>query len=117
MDRTFALNAAYEEIKAGRWWLPPDARAIDGGELYAQLKAPTRIRDLASGELRYKWTETGPLDHYRHAHAYDFLAAAHAIAHPPAFCMGMAAGELESYKLLADYSGRPRQWLTHGADW
>ncbi len=74
VDRTFALNSAYEEIAAKNWVLPPDAREIDGGELYAQLKAPTRVRDLTTGELRYRWTETGALDHYRHAHAFDHLA-------------------------------------------
>jgi hypothetical protein len=25
-------------------------------------------------DLRYRWTETGALDHYRHAHALDHLA-------------------------------------------
>ena len=74
VDRTFALNAAYEEIRTGNWWLPPDAPEIDGGELYAQLKAPTRVRDMTTGELRYKWTESGTLDHYRHAHAFDHIA-------------------------------------------
>jgi hypothetical protein len=74
VDRTYALNTAYEEIRAGNWWLPPDTREIDGGEFYAQLKAPTRVRDPSSGELRYRWTETGAQDHYRHAHAFDHIA-------------------------------------------
>ena len=74
VDRTFALNSAYEEIRRGTWWLPANAREIDDGEFYAQMKAPTRVRDLASGELRYRWTDTGALDHYRHAHAFDHLA-------------------------------------------
>ncbi|MCK5618079.1 MAG: hypothetical protein KAJ17_01705 [Candidatus Krumholzibacteria bacterium] len=74
VDRTFALNSAYEEIRAGDWWLPPGAREIDGGEFCAQLKAPTRVRDMTTGELRYVWQETSGLDHYRHAHAYDHLA-------------------------------------------
>jgi len=74
VDRTFALNSAYEEIRAGDWWLPKDAKDIDGGEFYAQLKAPTRVRDMTTGELRYVWQETSGLDHYRHAHAYDHLA-------------------------------------------
>ena len=74
VDRTFVLNSAYEEIHARNWVLPPDAAEIDGGELYAQMKAATRVRDLTSGELRYRWTETGALDHYRHAHALDHLA-------------------------------------------
>ena len=47
---------------------------FDRGELYAQLKAPTHVRDMTSGELRYRWTETGTLDHYRHAHVFDHLA-------------------------------------------
>jgi hypothetical protein len=46
----------------------------DDGEISAQLKAPTRVRDLTTGELRYRWTETGALDRYRHAHAVDHLA-------------------------------------------
>ena len=28
---------------------------------------------LQSGELRYRWSETGALDHYRFAHAFDHL--------------------------------------------
>jgi len=74
VDRTYALNTAYEEIRAGKWWLPRDAADIDRGEFYARLKAPTRVRDMTSGELRYRWTETGTLDHYRHAHVFDHLA-------------------------------------------
>lgn len=74
VDRTFPLDAAYEEIQGQNWVLPPNAREIDGGEFYAQLKAPTRVRDLTTGELRYRWTETGALDHYRHAHTFDHLA-------------------------------------------
>jgi hypothetical protein len=76
VDRTFLLNSAYEEIQEQRIWLPTDAATIDGGELYAQLKALSRVRDLASGELRYRWTETGALDHYRFAHAFDHLYGA-----------------------------------------
>jgi hypothetical protein len=74
VDRDYVLNSAYEEIRVGNWWLPLDAREIDGGEFYAQLKAPTRIRDMTTGGLRYRWTEIGALDHYRHAHAFDHLA-------------------------------------------
>ena len=73
VDRTFALNSAYDEIRAGRWWLPPTVREIDNGEFYAQMKAPTRVRDLSSGQLSYRWTDTGALDHYRHAQAFDHL--------------------------------------------
>lgn len=76
VDRTYALNAAYEEIRAGNWWLPIGASEIDGGELYAQLKAPTRVRDPINDEIRYRWSETGTLDHYRHAHAFDHIAGA-----------------------------------------
>ncbi|MBK8015237.1 MAG: hypothetical protein IPK20_00120 [Betaproteobacteria bacterium] len=76
VDRTFILNSAYEEIREQRWHLPRDAGCIDGGEFYAQLKAPSRVRDLSTGELRYRWTETGALDHYRYAHAFDHLYGA-----------------------------------------
>jgi len=84
VDRTIALNASYEEIKAAMWQIPPGARTTDGGEFYAQMKAPTRVRDAASGEVRYQWVETGPRDHYRHAHAFDHLAAGLAGRNPPA---------------------------------
>ena len=30
--------------------------------------------DITTGELRYRWTETGSLDHCRHAHAFDHIA-------------------------------------------
>jgi hypothetical protein len=76
VDRAVILNSAYKEIREQRWWLPRDAGCIDGGEFYAQLKAPSRVRDLTSGELRYRWTETGALDHYRFAHAFDHLYGA-----------------------------------------
>ena len=66
-----------EEIREQRIWLPNDAATIDGGEFYAQLKAPSRVRDLTTGELRYRWTETGALDHYRYAHAFDHLYGAY----------------------------------------
>jgi len=68
------LNSAYEEIRAGDWWLPKDVKDIDNGEFYAQRKAPTRVRDMTAGELRYVWQEISGLDHYRHAHAYYHLA-------------------------------------------
>jgi len=53
--------------------LPANAAEIDGGEFYVQVKAPSRVRDMSIGELRYRWTETGALDHYRMGHAYDHL--------------------------------------------
>jgi len=31
------------------------------------------VRDRLSRELKYRWTETGALDHYRFAHAFDHL--------------------------------------------
>ena len=39
------------------------------------MKAPKRERDLSTGQLRYRWSETGALEHYRHAHAFDHLAS------------------------------------------
>ena len=54
VDRTFLLNSAYEENREQRLWLPRDAGCIDGGEFYAQMKAPSRVRDISTGELRYR---------------------------------------------------------------
>jgi hypothetical protein len=104
VDRTYALNSAYEEIKAGQWWIPADARAVDGGEFYAQMKAPTRVRDASSGEIRYQWIETGPLDHYRHAHAFDHLAAELARRNPPATMGEVWDGDV-ALGLRGDYRG------------
>ena len=103
VDRTYALNAAYEEIRNGLWWIPAEARDVDNGEFYAQMKAPTRIRDAADGQVRYRWVETGPLEHYRHAQAYDYICADIARRNPPAAGGGMAAGDRES-GLWADYN-------------
>ena len=80
--------------------VPANAREIDGGEFYAQMKAPTRVRDMSADETKYRWVETGAMDHYRHAHALDHLVAKQ---HWYTAASGMAAGERESYKLLADY--------------
>jgi hypothetical protein len=29
---------------------------------------------VTTGELRYRWTETGALNHYRHAYTFDHIA-------------------------------------------
>jgi hypothetical protein len=79
VDRTYALDAAYDDIQSGRWWLMPGAPDIDDGEFYAEMKAPKRERDLSTGQLRYRWSETGALEHFRHAHAFDHLASPVAI--------------------------------------
>jgi hypothetical protein len=100
IDRTFALNAAYEEIRTGKWWVPQAASTIESGEFYAQMKAPTRIRDMASGELRYQWVEPGRQDHFRHAHVFDHIAATRALSEVEAACV---SGD-EPTDLLADYS-------------
>ena len=97
VDRTYALNSAYEEIQARRWLLPVNAREIDSGEFYAQMKAPTRVRDITSGEIRYRWTEVGALDNYRHAHAFDHLAAEK--GRYGTTQMGMAVGTKEALSL------------------
>ena len=73
-NRTSPLGSNRARAWVRSAWLPRDAKDIDGGEFYAQLKAPTRVRDMTTGELRYVWQETSGLDHYRHAHAYDHLA-------------------------------------------
>ncbi|MBU8912921.1 MAG: hypothetical protein KOO61_02790 [Spirochaetales bacterium] len=101
VDRTFALNSAFEEIASQTWWIPASAPKIERGEFYAQLKAPTRVRDIASGELKYSWIETGPLDNFHHAHVFDFLAASRALNEVEA-----ASASCDDYDdgLLADYS-------------
>jgi hypothetical protein len=99
IDRTFALNAAYEEIKAGKWWVPTSAPTIESGEFYAQMKAPTRIRDMASGELKYQWVESGCQDHFRHAHVFDHIAATKALAVVEAVCVSLD----DTSGLLANY--------------
>ena len=53
-----------------------EAPEFGGGEFWVQL-TPSRVRDLSTGELMYRWTETGALDHYRFAHAFDHLAGDH----------------------------------------
>ena len=105
VDRTMALNSAYEEIRSGLWWIPADARDVDSGNFYAQMKAPTRVRDSVDGQIRYRWVETGPLEHYRHAHAFDHIGAEIARQNPPAACCGMLGEKWESFKLLGDYDG------------
>ncbi len=110
VDRTFALNSSYEEIRAGLWWIPASAPEIDNGDFYAQMKAPTRVRAIADGAVRYEWVETGPLEHYRHAQAFDHIGAEIARRNPPA-AMGDPPDEDDG--LLADYGSR---WLTHGND-
>jgi hypothetical protein len=57
----------------------PGAPGIDNGDFYAEMKAPERERDLSTGQLRSRWSETGALEHYRHAHAFDHLSSLVAI--------------------------------------
>ena len=75
VDGTYALDAAYEDIEAGRWWLIHGAAEIDDGEFFAQMKAPKRERDLSTGQLRFRWSESRALEHFRHAHAFDHRPA------------------------------------------
>ena len=102
VDRTYALNSAYEEIKAQQWWIPADAREVDGGDFYSQMRTPTRVRDATTGEVRYHWIESGPLEHYRHAHAFDHLAATIARQSPRAACCASDEEDGE-WTLLANY--------------
>ena len=60
------------------------------------------MRDATSGEVRYHWVETGPLDHYRHAHAFDHLAAEFARRNPVA-AYGDGPDDSEQSGLRADY--------------
>ena len=111
VDRTYALNSAYEEIRSGLWWIPTDAQDIGNGDFFAQMKAPTRIRDNVDGQIRYRWVESGPLEHYRHAHAFDHIGSEIARQNPPAACCGMQGEERESIRLLGNYD---RNWYIRG---
>ncbi len=53
---------------------------------------------MTDSTLRYRWVVTGPLEFYRHAQAYDHIAAEIARKNPPACMVGKAAGMLESYR-------------------
>ena len=33
-----------------------------------------RVNDFTIGDLRSRWTETGALENYRHAHVFDHIA-------------------------------------------
>jgi hypothetical protein len=59
----------------------PGAAQIDDGEFYAQMKAPKRERDMATGMLRYRWAETGALDYYRYAQGFDFVGSGYVITY------------------------------------
>ena len=52
---------------------------ISSCEFYSQMNAPTWMRGITLGELRYRWTETGSLDLYRHAHAFDHIAGSRGV--------------------------------------
>ena len=67
------------------------------------MKAPTRIRDVWDGQVRYRWVETGPLEHYRHAQAYDFIGADIARQNQPAAGGVMAFGDRGDSGILVDY--------------
>ena len=114
VDRTYALNSAYEEIRSGQWWIPSGAQEIGNGDFYAQMKAPTRVRDNVDGQIRYRWVESGPLEHYRHAHVFDHIGAEIARRNPPAACAGMLGEERDSLKLLGDYD---RNWYSPRDRW
>ena len=76
----------------------------------AQMKAPTWVRDAVDVQIRYKWVETGPLEHYRHAHAFDHIGAELARQNPPACCSAHAGPLLDSVRLLGDYERFLSRW-------
>lgn len=62
-------TAACSEVMVARWHvLLHGVLCIDEG--------PSRVRDQSTGELRYRWTVAGVLDHYRYARACDHLYGA-----------------------------------------
>ena len=57
----------------------PAAPDIAPREFSPQMKAPKRELDLSTGQLRYRWSETGALNHYRNAHVFDFLGRGYVV--------------------------------------
>jgi hypothetical protein len=62
---------------------------------------------MADGTVRYRWVETGPLEHYRHAQAFDHIAAEIARRNPSfASCVDFINDPRES-GLRANYDLYP----------
>ncbi len=74
------------------------------------MEASTRIWDITDGLVRYRWVETGPMEHYRYAQAFDYLGADIARKNPPAAGGGMAAGDRGESGFMADYGRHFGSW-------
>jgi hypothetical protein len=70
-ERTITMDDVFEDFHCKRIILPVDARAIDHGDFYRQMKASKRFRDK-DGQIR--WTEGRIPDHYHHAFNYNGIA-------------------------------------------
>lgn len=73
VDRTQSLDESHQDIIKQQVIYPKNAKSLDRGEFYEQMKAPTRLYD--SEKNRFLWVEGANPDHYRHADNYEKIAA------------------------------------------
>lgn len=71
VDRTQAMDAAFDDIRYGRRWFPQDTMSSVLG-WSEQMRAPVRLLD--EKKQRIVWEEGSAADHYRHADVYDLIA-------------------------------------------
>lgn len=71
-DRTQTMDALVNDYLRQLILLPANASTLEDGDFYAQLCAPTRVFDEATG--RYYYTEGSRVDHFFHADCYSMLA-------------------------------------------
>ena len=81
LNRTEALDGAFERFRTGVAALPSDARILGGspqrghGEFYRELLAPQRTVEADSGgNWVARWLEHGKPDHFAHAEVYCLYA-------------------------------------------
>lgn len=110
IDRTFALDRMYAELRDGTRTLPDNARDLGGrirdgrGEYYRQLTTPKRIlEEDAHGTAVYRYHASRD-DHFAHAEVYC-LAAAEAYNAPDITAAWVTAAAVNREL----YAG-PRQW-------
>lgn len=72
-DRTQVLDGFVADVLGCRVLLPANAPSLVNGDFYAQLCAPTRVFEEATGQ--YRWVEGSKPDHFFHTGAYERLAS------------------------------------------
>lgn len=72
VDRTASMDESHADVLLEKVLFPKNAKTIDSGAFYEQMKAPTRVFDEEKN--RYIWNEGTRADHYRHADNYEKIA-------------------------------------------